>query len=248
MAQLQKEVDEARVTLDSKSELREDFDKQLDKLSDRRKKERDDRDKLFKSKDELKDAYYAAMIDWSKQQALIKDIEWMNGIRAGLLERKAKRDKIEAEKAEKAERRRKEAEDREQARLDRIAKDEERKAQAAEDAVAAEAAADQKRIDDLHALNKRIADDSTASNPLADQIEQCDGLLKYCDKHTSKNTAEEAKGGDATQAPAKSSGLETQLKAGKVLAAPSKVEKEAQSMWAGLAGGKKKGKGRRQHA
>jgi hypothetical protein len=125
-------------------ELREDFDKQLDRLSDRRKKERDERDKHFKGKDELKDAYYGAMIDYTKQQALIKDIIWMNGIRKGLVERKEKRDKIEAEKAERAERRRKEAEERAEAAAARERDAEERKAKEEEDAANAEENATQR--------------------------------------------------------------------------------------------------------
>lgn len=174
---------------------REDFDKQLDRLSDKRKKERDERDKLFKMKDELKDAYYGAMIDYTKQQALIKDIVWMNGIRKGLVERKERRDKVEAEKAERAERRRKEAEERAEAAAAREREAEERKAKEEEDAANAEENATQREIDALVALNKQIADNSIASNPLAEAIEQCDGLIAFCDKRIGK-PAEESKGAE----------------------------------------------------
>ena len=246
VAQLQKEIDDARNTLDSKAELREDFDKQLDRLSDKRKKERDDRDKLFKMKDEVKDAYYATMIDYSKQQILIKDINWMNGIRQGLLERKEKRDKVEAEKTERAERRRKEAEERDKARQERLAKDEERKAKEEENAQHAEENATKKEINELLAKNKEIADESIASNPFADQILQCDSLAKYCQKHMGNEGVEETKESEKKE-QARASGLEDALRSGKLIAAPSKQEKEDQGMFGGLAG-KKKGKGRKQHA
>ena len=62
-----------------------------------------------------------------------------------------------------------------------------------------------------------------------------------------KAGAEESKGSDTAQAQAKPSGLADAIKAGRVLAAPSKEEKEAESMFSSLAGGKKKkGKGRKQ--
>lgn len=53
IATIVKEVEEMRKTLDAKSEVRENFDTQLDKINEKRKKERDDRDKLYKQKDQL---------------------------------------------------------------------------------------------------------------------------------------------------------------------------------------------------
>jgi hypothetical protein len=46
------------------------------------------------------------------------------------------------------------------------------------------------------ALNKQIADSSVASNPLAEAIEQCDGLIAFCEKRMGKTAAEESKGAE----------------------------------------------------
>ena len=47
-----------RKGLDQKATIREDYDKQIDKVKEKRKKDLDERDKLYKSKDALKDQYY----------------------------------------------------------------------------------------------------------------------------------------------------------------------------------------------
>jgi hypothetical protein len=44
-----------RKNLDQKASVREDFDKQIDRVKEKRKKDLDERDKLYKSKDALKD-------------------------------------------------------------------------------------------------------------------------------------------------------------------------------------------------
>lgn len=56
-----------RKNLDAKASVREDFDKQIDKVKEKRKKDLDERDKLYKSKDALKDTYYGALIEYSKE-------------------------------------------------------------------------------------------------------------------------------------------------------------------------------------
>jgi uncharacterized coiled-coil DUF342 family protein len=53
MKQLQDEIDVLKKNQDVKTETKESFDKQLDGINERRKKMRDERDKLFKSKEEL---------------------------------------------------------------------------------------------------------------------------------------------------------------------------------------------------
>lgn len=118
-----KEVEEMRKTIEAKSEVREDFDKQLDKINERRKKERDDRDKLYKQKDQLQDAYYSELIEYNKEQMLIKDIEWMNGVKDQVRVREEEKAKKKAEYEERVERRRKEAEERERIKQERIQKE-----------------------------------------------------------------------------------------------------------------------------
>jgi chromosome segregation ATPase len=53
MKELQDEIDVLKKNQDVKTETKETFDKQLDGINERRKKVRDERDKLFKSKEEL---------------------------------------------------------------------------------------------------------------------------------------------------------------------------------------------------
>jgi hypothetical protein len=45
---------------------REEFDKQIEKINEKRNKERDEKDKIWKLRDELKDAYYGSLIEYSK--------------------------------------------------------------------------------------------------------------------------------------------------------------------------------------
>lgn len=61
----------------AKTETKETFDKQLDDINAKRKKLRDDRDKLYKQKEELRDTYYGSLITFTKQQYLLQDIAWM---------------------------------------------------------------------------------------------------------------------------------------------------------------------------
>jgi len=49
---------------DEKHESKENFDKQLDDINEKRKKLRDSRDKLYKEKEELRDGYYGALIQY----------------------------------------------------------------------------------------------------------------------------------------------------------------------------------------
>lgn len=77
-------MDVQKKARDEKQENRESLEKELDKINERRKRARDERDKLYKQKYELKDEYYGALITYSKQQFLIKDINWMNEMQGKL--------------------------------------------------------------------------------------------------------------------------------------------------------------------
>lgn len=63
---------------------RELIEKDLDKINERRKRARDERDKLWQQKYELKDDYYGTLITFQKQQFLVKDINWMTEMQAKL--------------------------------------------------------------------------------------------------------------------------------------------------------------------
>jgi len=66
MKKLQGEIDVLKEGQSAKTETKETFDKQLDDINARRKKLRDDRDKLYKQKEELRDTYYGSLIDYTK--------------------------------------------------------------------------------------------------------------------------------------------------------------------------------------
>ena len=101
---LQEEIDVLKKGQDAKTETKETFDKQLDGINEKRKKVRDDRDKLYKQKEELRDVYYGALIDYSKQQYLLQDIAWMTQMQDNLRTRKAENDKRNLEYKERKER------------------------------------------------------------------------------------------------------------------------------------------------
>ena len=87
-------MDQQKKARDDKQESRETLEKELDKINERRKRARDDRDKLYKQKYELKDEYYGALITYSKQQFLIKDINWMNEMQEKLRKRKEEKRRL----------------------------------------------------------------------------------------------------------------------------------------------------------
>lgn len=104
MKKLQEEIDVLKKNQDVKTETKETFDKQLDTINERRKKMRDERDKLFKQKEELRDTYYGSLINYSKQQYLLQDIDWMTQMQGNLIQRKAEKDKRDQEYKERKER------------------------------------------------------------------------------------------------------------------------------------------------
>jgi len=67
MNALQKEIDEVKAEQSAKTESRENYDKTLDEINERRKALREKRDKLYKEKDALKDDYYGGLIQFQKQ-------------------------------------------------------------------------------------------------------------------------------------------------------------------------------------
>lgn len=90
-------------------------------------------------------------------------------------------------------------------------------------------------------MDKAIAANSTATNPYFEQIELCDALIKLCSKN---EEPEESKQTETVQT-AQTSSLETAVKQGKVLAAPSKQEKEGVGMFGELQAWKKKSRARK---
>jgi hypothetical protein len=95
----------------AKTETKESFDKQLDDINALRKKLRDDRDKLYKQKEELRDAYYGSLIDFTKQQYLLQDITWMSDMQSKLKVRQDEKEKRDKEYQERRDRIAKEREE-----------------------------------------------------------------------------------------------------------------------------------------
>ena len=242
-----KEVEEMRKTIEAKSEVREDFDKQLDKINEKRKKERDERDKLYKQKDQLQDAYYSELIEFNKEQFLIKDIEWMNGVKEQVRQREEEKAKKKAEYEERVERRRKEAEERERIKQERIQKEKERKEREAALAREKEENALQIEVDQLNKIIKAINDTSVGSNPFVEQIQLCESLQKYCRRQLNAKPDEEEKNEtkNETKIP---EGLQSALKKGTIEAAPTKEDRDNASAFSGLKTGKKGGKGKKNTA
>jgi len=95
--ELQAEIEVLKATQTEKLESKETFDKQLDTINEKRKKDRDNRDKFYKSKDELRNTHYSALIEHTKQEYLLADIKWMTEMQGKLKERKDEKEKRDKE-------------------------------------------------------------------------------------------------------------------------------------------------------
>ena len=123
--------------------------KKLEKINEKRNKDRDEKDKLWKQRDELKDAYYGALIDFSKQQFMIKDIKWMTDMQAQIISRKEEKERREREYQEKQEKIKQEKEERRLKEEERKLKEQQKKEQEAEKKRLQEEQLEQNEIDQL---------------------------------------------------------------------------------------------------
>lgn len=171
-------------------ENRESIEKELDKINERRKRARDDRDKLYQQKYELKDDYYGSLITFQKQQFLVKDIEWMTEMQGKLRQRKEIKDRRDKEYKERQERLQKEREERARKEEERKQRELEKKQKEIENKKRMEEQLQQDEIDQLHKIIASIEDQTIASNPFADQIELCDKLSKFCLKQQAKSAGQ----------------------------------------------------------
>lgn len=112
ITKLQAEIEELKKTQNDKNETKETFDLQLDKINEKRKKERDEKDRHYKQKDDLRAVYYQAFIDYTKQEYLLSDITWMTEMQGKLKVREEEKAKRDREYQERKERIKKEKEDR----------------------------------------------------------------------------------------------------------------------------------------
>jgi len=88
---------------------------------------RDERDKIYKQKEELRDTYYGSLITYPKQQYLLQDIAWMTDMQTKLKVRKDEKDKRDKEYQDRKERIAKEREERKQREEDKKTREKEKK-------------------------------------------------------------------------------------------------------------------------
>jgi len=163
--ELSEVVDKQKKAQEEKQESRETLDKELDKINERRKRARDDRDKLYKSKYEVKDEYYGTLITYSKQQFLIKDINWMNEMQEKLRKRKEEKDRRDREYKERQERLQKERDERARKEEDRKQREVDRRQKELENKKRMEEQLQQDEIDQLNKIIASIEDQSVGANP-----------------------------------------------------------------------------------
>jgi phage-related tail protein len=116
---LQKRINELKKTQEQAQETREQIQKQLDKINADRNALREQITELRGQKDKLREDYYKRLLAYEKQQIVLRDIEFLQGLKTRALEREENRIKWEEEKARREEERKKkieEAERREEAR------------------------------------------------------------------------------------------------------------------------------------
>jgi len=132
MKALGAEIDEQKKNQDVKHSNLEDCDKQLNRISEKRKQMWDEKDKLRKEKDELRDEYYGGLITFSKYKYLIQDIEWMTDMQGKIKAKNEEREKRDQERKERQERIQKEREEKKKMEEERRQREIERKAKAIE--------------------------------------------------------------------------------------------------------------------
>ena len=237
---LQSEVDEHNKEMDSKFETLDNYDKEIDKVKARIKKEKEDRDKLFKSKDDLENEYFAKLILFRKYERLQQDVEWMTKIQSQLKKSEEMKEQRKKEREERLERQKQEREERKQKEEERKKREEERRLKEQERQKEYEKQLREKELEQLTQFEDSIKDHSIGTNPMFDFIEVCEHLKKVCQKRMQKE--EEAEQIEETKTTEKDKKAESQLDKklakGSVLLAPSKGEKE-DSVFQALGKGKK---------
>ena len=228
ITKLQAEIEELKKTQNDKLECKESFDKQLDKINEKRKKERDEKDRLYKQKDDLRAVYYQALIDYTKQEYLLSDIKWMNEMQGKLKVREEERQRREREYQERKERIRKEKEERERIKEEKKKREEEKRLREIENKRIMEEQLKDTEIKQLEAINADIAGNNLGRNPMYEQIVECEQLKKYCLTKLNKGNQEEEvkeESKEITEQKVKNE-LEKAIIKGSVQATMSKAEKE----------------------
>ena len=166
MKKLQEEIEVIKSQQNQKTETKESFDKQLDTINERRKKLRDERDKLYKQKEELRDSYYGGLILYQKQQYLIQDINWMTEMQGKIQQREEEEDRRNKEYQERKDRIAREREERKEREDARKQKEKEKKEREAENKKILEEQLKADEITHLTQIEQKIKDNAQGSNPM----------------------------------------------------------------------------------
>lgn len=193
---------------------------------------------------ELQDNYYGQMIDYTKYQYLVSDIKWMTEIKERLTEKENERLRRKEEQKEQQDRYKKEKEDFKRKELEQKQRELDRQQAQHERKQKEEESFRQSEIDHLAKLNEALNDNSLGSNPLFEQIEQCEFLERYCQKKMKSQikAGDEVEGeaqAEETKEAIKKSELDKALAKGSIQLAPSKESKAAVSVFNALVGSKK---------
>ena len=180
ITKLQAEIEELKKTQNDKNETKETFDLQLDKINEKRKKERDEKDRHYKQKDDLRAVYYQAFIDYTKQEYLLSDITWMTEMQGKLKVREEEKAKRDREYQERKERIKKEKEDRIRVIEEKKKREEDKKLREIENKKIMEEQLKDTEIKQLEAINAEIEGNNLGKNPMYEQIVECEQLKKYC--------------------------------------------------------------------
>jgi len=225
---LQAEIEELKKTQNDKMECKETFDKQLDKINEKRKKERDEKDRFYKQKDDLRAVYYQALIDYTKQEYLLSDITWMTDMQGKLKVREAEKQKREREYQERKERIKKEKEEKQRLYEEKKKREEDKKLREIENKKIMEEQLKDTEIKQLEAMNADIAGNNLGKNPMYEQIVECEQLKKYCLTKINKGEKEEEvkeESKEVTEQKVKNE-LEKAILKGSVMQSLSKAEKD----------------------
>jgi hypothetical protein len=168
---------------------------------------------LQSDKNILKEDFYSQMIDYEKQQLLLRDLEWLQQQKIKVLER-------EELFALQDIQRQKQKEQRDRMLAERKKRDEEYKQRQAER---------QKQEEERQRQWEEMQLAKLAAHPFEDEIDTCEQLLAYLAKNMSKAKAATETKQDAKlsiEEAARKKKIEEEVKKGQIQIAPSKKERE----------------------
>lgn len=168
----------------------------------------------------------------------------MTEVQSKIKAREAEKEKREQERKERLERIQKEREEKKKQEEERKQREIERKQKAAENKRLLEEQLVQTEVDGLAKLQAAIDDDSVINNPLYEEIEQCDNLIKFIQKkmNSASEATEETKEETEGKKEQKTTEIDKALNKGQMQRAPTKEEKLAANVFLSMKSNKGKKK------